>query len=335
MTTPSFSRLVALLGVLLAMGCGQTTSPNAPLISASTSSSEVAKSTTSTFPLTVTDGLKRSVTFARKPERIVSLAPKNTEMVYAFGLGKNLVGNTSYCNFPEEAKTVEKVGGFSARSISLEKVVALKPDVVLAAGALHQSVINELERLEIPVLALGAESHDELYEELTLLGRVTGHEEEAADIVEKMQTRIGRVQEVAKRIPEEERVTVFYLTWDDPLMGAGPKSLAGQLITLCGAKNLIEDVSAEYPQISQEALLARDPQVIVAPQMASLPVTVEGLRAKPGWENLRAFKENRVHVLNGDLMSRCGPRLVEALEQMAHAAYPERFPLPSAETKVP
>jgi iron complex transport system substrate-binding protein len=79
-------------------------------------------------------------------------------------------------------------------------------------------------------------------------------------------------------------------------------------------------------------LLDRDPQVIIAPQMASLPVTVESLHAKPGWKDLRAFQTHRVHILNGDLMSRCGPRLVEALERMAHAAYPERFPLPEAES---
>lgn len=320
---------VTLVALFLAAGCG---GPAPPTSSTIVDTLGPDPATTDASPLTVTDGLKRSVTFARPPERIVSLAPKNTEIAFSLGLGNKVVGNTTYCNFPEAAKEIDKIGGFTARSISLEKVVALRPDVVLAAGDIHQPLITEFERLEIPVLAMGAESFEELYEEFRMLGRVTRREEQATKLVEGMQARVRAITGVAKSIPEAERVSVFYLAWDDPLMGAGPKSYAGQLMALCGGVNLIEDVSTAYPQISQEVLLDRDPNVIIAPQMASLPVTVESLREKPGWKDLRAFKENRVHILNGDLMSRCGPRLVEALERMAHAAYPERFPVPEAES---
>ena len=124
--------------------------------------------------MTVVDGLGRKVTFPRAPERIVSLAPKNTELLFAIGAGDRVVGVTSFCNYPREAQTRERIGGFSGMSQSLEQIVALKPDLVAAAGELQWPVITELERLGIPIVSLGADSLAGLYRELDLLGHLTG-----------------------------------------------------------------------------------------------------------------------------------------------------------------
>ena len=130
--------------------------------------------------MTVVDGLDRKVTLPRVPARIVSLAPKNTELLFAIGAGERVVGVTNYCNFPPEARSRKRIGGFSSKSQSLEKIVALKPDLVVAAGELQWPSITELERLGVPVASLGAESLAGLYRELDLLGRLTGHEDDAA-----------------------------------------------------------------------------------------------------------------------------------------------------------
>lgn len=332
----SISRYLVLAVLLcLAVGCTRgTPTPSAtpvakPVVTTApvaTVEATATKPSSAAYPVTVTDGLQRSVTFTKKPLRIISLAPKNTEILFAMGLGDQIVGNTTYCNYPPAAKDKEKIGGFSARAISLEKVIALKPDVVLAAGDLHRSLINELERLEIPVLALDAESLDDLCDEFELLGRVTQTEQVATTLATDLRQRIAAVKSIAAKIPEAERATVLYVAWDEPLTVAGPTSYIGQLISFCGARNVVGDTSARFPQVSQEVLLARNPTVIIAPAMASVPVTVDSLKAKTGWSQLRAIQEGRVYVMDGDMLSRCGPRLADALEQMAHEIYPDRFP---------
>jgi iron complex transport system substrate-binding protein len=284
------------------------------------------------FPVTVVDGLGRRVTLPRRPDRIVSLAPKNTELLFALGADDRVVGVTSYCNYPPAARTREQIGGFSAKSQSVEKILALKPDLVAAAGELHESMIAELERLRIPVVSLGAESLAELDRELVLLGRLTGRETVAARLTEQMKARVARVTATVESIEPAKRATVFYHVWSEPLTAAGPKCYLGELISLCGGINIINDVQQRYPHISQEILLARDPDVILAPSAETEPMTIERLKARPGWSQLKAVRSGRIYLIDGDLVSRCGPRLVDALEIMARSIYPDRFPTISEQT---
>jgi iron complex transport system substrate-binding protein len=275
--------------------------------------------------MTVVDGLGRKVTFPRAPERIVSLAPKNTELLFAIGAGDRVVGVTSFCNYPREAQTRERIGGFSGMSQSLEQIVALKPDLVAAAGELQWPVITELERLGVPIVSLGADSLAGLYRELDLLGHLTGRENSAARLMEGMKRRVEQVTATARTIKPGQRVTVFYQVWSEPLTAAGPGSYIGELIAMCGGTNMVSDAKEQYPHISQEVLLAGDPEVILAPSSEAEPMTVERLRTRPGWSKLRAVRNNRLYLINGDLISRCGPRLVDALEIMARSLYPDRF----------
>ena len=149
-------------------------------------------------------------------------------------------------------------------------------------------------------------------------------------LIAGMQNRVDSVKAVVQTIPKKDRVTVFYMTWDDPLTAAGRKSYAGQMLEICGGVNVISDVSLRYPQISEEALLDRNPDAIIAATMTSNRWSEESLRARPGWEKLNAIQKSRLYLLDGDSVSRCGPRLVEVLEAMAHAIYPDYFPTPSA-----
>lgn len=315
--------------LLITAGCGkniesevQTKSTERESPATESTGTPIAKAS----PRVVTDGLNRQVKLSRVPERIVSLAPKNTEELFAIGAGDRVVGVTSYCNFPTEARQRDQIGGFSSKSISLEKIVSLKPDLVVSAGEIHGPIVAELDRLEIPVMALNAESLDDLFRELKLLGTVVGCEEQATQLADRLQNRVRAVRDVSETIPQEKRASVFYMTWEEPLTAAGPSSYLGQMIQICGGANIFDDVTTRYPQISEEVLIDRNPEVILAASMGSMQRSVEGLRAKANWAELKAVRSGRIYLLDSDLVSRCGPRIVDALEDMAHALYPDKFP---------
>ena len=284
------------------------------------------------FPFEVTDGLGRQVTLSEIPQRIVSLSPKNTEMLFAVGAGGQTVGTTTYCNYPPAAAQIEKIGGFSSKSISLERIVNLKPDLVLSVGELHAPIIQELERLSIPVIAFSADSFAGLFDDLQLLGRMTGHEAEASTLVSKLQERVDLVKEKASSVPSPERLTVFYYVWGEPLTGAGPTSYLGEMIQFCGGVNVIDDPSTRFPKLTMEVLLAKNPEVIVSSTNHSDLVSVESLQSRPGWSGLTAVQAKRIHLLDGNLVSRLTPRSVDALELMAHAVYPAHFAAPRDES---
>lgn len=277
------------------------------------------------FPMTVQDGYGNELTFPAPPRRIVSLAPKNTELLFDIGAGDLLVGRTSYCNHPQAATDCAEVGGFSSNSISMEVLVSLKPDLVLLAGNIHRTTADELTRLGIPMLALEGETLDELFADIEVLGRITGNENEAAELADEMQARIARVTQRIGDVPARERVRVYYQVWDEPVSAAGPASYIGELIALAGGRNIIDDESERYLRISEEVVLERNPDVILSATMASRPVRVEQFLEKTSWREIRAIRNGRVHVLDGDLLSRCSPRIVNALEQIAPLLYPDRF----------
>jgi iron complex transport system substrate-binding protein len=318
--------LVALAG--FALGCRYPAAPS------SVSAISVAKSpagTAAEFPLQIVDGLDRKLTLAKVPQRIVSLSPQNTEMLFALGAGEQIVGVTSYCNYPPAAQKLPQVGGFSSTSISLERVVGLNPDLIISAGEVHEPIIGMLESLGLPVLALDGETFGELGDELTLLGRVTGHEPTAAALVKTIDDKLAAMRAAAAKIPPDERVRVYYHIWSEPLLGASPISYQGEMVEICGGVNIIDDRTSRYPNLSLEVLVARNPQVILTSAHHGVFFSAENLRARPGWSELQAVKDQRIVLLDGDLVSRCSPRLVDALGIVAHAIYPERFPeVPSA-----
>jgi len=336
---PSGYRTILGTVVLTLMGCQKSSPlsesrPERPATVATASSHREAASGTATkFPYEVTDGLGRKVTIAKIPQRIVSLSPKNTEMLFAVGAGDQTVGTTTYCNYPPAASKTEKVGGFSAKSLSLERIVSLRPDLVVSVGELHAPIIQELERLEIPVIAFAVDTFDGLFEDLQLLGRITGHETEASSLVRKLIERVDQVKEKAQSVPANEKLTAFYYVWGEPLTGAGPNSYLGEMIQICGATNIIEDTSTRFPKLTMEVLLAKNPDVIISSSNHSDLGSVKNVESRPGWSGLKAVQTKRVHLLDGNLISRCSPRTVDALELMGHALYPAYFAAPIEESK--
>jgi iron complex transport system substrate-binding protein len=278
------------------------------------------------FPLTLTDDLGREVTIENKPQRIVSLAPSNTEILFAIGAGEQVVGVTTYCNYPQEAQTLEQIGGFSAETISVEKIVALKPDLVLCTGKFHETVIEALEQVEVTAYAVDAETFDQVYASIEVIGQMTGHNEEATTLVAQMKERVAAVESVVAQIPDEERPTVFWETWDDPLMTAGPTTFAGQMIEKGGGVNLFAEVTERYPQISIEEVIQRNPDIIMGPDSHGEALTADHIATRPGWETVKAVQDEHIYVFDGDITSRAGPRIVDGLEMIARTLHPNRFP---------
>ena len=263
---------------------------------------------------------------AARPGRIVSLAPSITEILFAVGAGPQVAGLTEYCNYPPEAKQGrEVVGGYSADSLSVEKIVSLKPDLVFANGSAHKSVSDALAAAGVTVFNLDPKDVEGVYANIRAAGALTGNTAGSESVIADMKARIGKVEAVVAGIPEGQRLKVFYEVWDEPLMSAGPDSFVGQLIDLAGGVNIFADVAEQYPVVSSEAVVARNADVILGPNSHIEGLTAEKITARPGWAELPAAKAGRIVIVDGDVISRSGPRLADALEAIARGIYPERF----------
>jgi iron complex transport system substrate-binding protein len=269
------------------------------------------------------DRLDREVRFSKIPTRIVSLSPSTTELLFALGLGSSVVGRTEHCNYPLEALDIAKVGSGTLEGISREAIVSLQPDLVLCKWDSHQPLIETFEKLAIPIVAFGPENIQDMFKEARLIGSITGHQTQAEQLVDRMSARLERLKAVVSKISVQDRKRVFYQVWDAPLMTAGPTSFIGELLTTAGFNNVFSDMTNRYTRVSSEVLVERDPQIIFAPTTHSTEVKLESFATRSGWENVTAVREGKIYIINGDQVSRCGPRLLDAMEQMIRLGYPD------------
>ncbi len=283
-----------------------------------------SKNTANSFPMVLTDDLGRNLTLDKAPSRIVSLAPSNTEILFYLGLGDKVVGNTTYCNYPEAAKNCTKVGGFA--DPSLEKVVALKPDLVLATD-IHKPLLESLEDAGMKVLVLDPKTIEGIISNIQLVGKACGVENKAIELNQVLTNRINAVNEKIANIPDNQRPTVYCEIWDQPLMSVGKDSLIGQVIRMAGGINMTDDSGEEYPQISAEIVIARNPAVMINSYgMGSAKVvTPAEIAGRKGWSQLAFIKNDRIYSIHSDLLNRSAPRIVDGIEKMAQCLYPELF----------
>ena len=276
-------------------------------------------------PLEFTDGLGRLVTLAETPQRIVSLAPSATEILYAVGAGAQMVGRDSFSNYPEEAKTLADVGG-SMGSYSYEVVTNLNPDLVVAAEINTPEQVKALEDLGLTVYYIANPvSLDGLYSILETIGQITGHADTATKLVDSLKTRVDIV--AAKTATITSTPLVFYeLDGSEPAKPwtAGPGTFIDLLITKAGGKNVGSVLSGSWAQISAEELLLQNPQIILLGD-AAYGTTPEQVAARAGWNTIDAVVNGKVFAFNDDLVSRPGPRLVDALEELSKLLHPELY----------
>ncbi|MFW6149985.1 MAG: ABC transporter substrate-binding protein [Chloroflexota bacterium] len=279
----------------------------------------------SATPDTVEDDLGRVVALDAVPERIVSLAPSNTEILYALGLEDRVVGVTDYCDYPPEAEQKPKVGGYSTPDI--ERIVALEPDLVLATDMHEQEIIPNLTARGLAVVALEPHDLQGILADIRLVGRVTGTDATAAQVTGEMQDRIDTVAD--KVASAGERPRVVYITWHDPLWSVGTGTIIHELMEQAGGHNIFHDATG-HKAVSLEPIIARDPQVIVAGtgHGAAKESPLRWARQETRLAVVQARKNGRVHGIDADLMTRGGPRVVQALEKLASFFHPDAFDHP-------
>ena len=320
--------ILTLLFALAITGCAPASSPTeAPAPVATEISATEAPATeapAATDRLTFTDGLGREVTLEGPAQRIISLAPSNTEILFAIGAGDQVVGRDQLSDYPAEAANVTDIGS-TFEALNTELLISLESDLILAAEINTPEQVKQLEDLGLTVYYLkNPLTLEEMYANLEIVAQLTGHEADAATLIESLKARVAAVDE--KIAPVSSRFSVFYeLDATDPAkpFTAGKGTFITLLIERAGGYNIAAEIDG-YPQMSLEEVVAADPAFIILGD-ARYGVSPESIAERPGWSNLSAVTNGNVVPFNDDLVSRPGPRLVDALEELAKLLRPELF----------
>ena len=267
----------------------------------------------------VTDDAGRRISLPSKVDRVITLAPNLTEIVFAVGAGSTLVGNTTYCDFPEAAKKVEKVG--DTLHPSLERIIALHPQLVIISTASQLEVFTrQVENQNIAVFVTDPHDLEGVFRSIIQVGEILGHDVQAQTLVQQLRARTAYVEEAVKHL---KPVRVFYQLSAEPLYTAGHDAFVTDLIRRAGATSVTADVPGAWPKYSAESALAAQPEAIILPTGGSMgegnSVVAEALRHSP------AVAEGRVYKINDYHLVRPGPRAVDGLNEMARALHPEAF----------
>ena len=267
----------------------------------------------------VVDEAGRRVRLPLHIDRIVSLAPNLTEIVFAVGAGDRLVGRTEYCDYPEAAKNVAKIG--DTMHPSIERIIALKPQLVLVSTASQlEAFTKQLDEQRISVYVTNPRSLDEVFRSIGTLGDLFGEHNRAASLVVDLRKRADAVETATKQV---KPVKVFYQVSGEPLYTIGRDAYLTDLVRRAGGISVTADVPGAFPRFSDEAALAARPEAIILPGGDSMGAANSSVAAS--LKNSPAALNNRVYRVNDDHLSRPGPRLVDGLEEMARALHPEAF----------
>lgn len=332
----ALARLIITIIAVMIMGlvvsaCGGSSAPaEEPVESSSPTPAPVetqettVEPTEGVYPLTIVDGMEREVVLPGPAQRIVSIAPSNTEILFAIGAGDQVVGRDEVSDYPPETLEVTSIGS-TYGELNTEVILALEPDLVLAATITSPEQVQTLEVLGIPIFLLAnPEDFSGLLENIRVVGILTGHEAEAEALAEQLDARIQLVTQTAT---DAGLVSVFYeVDGTDPTApwttGAG--TFQDVLIGLVGGENIAADI-AGWGQMSLEEIVTRDPQVVIFGEGPWVPTTVESYSDRSGWGEIAAVVDGRVYGIDTNWVDRPGPRLVDALEEMALMIHPELF----------
>jgi iron complex transport system substrate-binding protein len=273
------------------------------------------------YPLTIIDITGTAVTIPQEPQRIISIAPSNTEILFALGLVDKIVGITNYCNFPEETKNIEKIG--ETFPLNLEKIVSLKPDLILAyAGQLNE--IPRLRELGLNTIVIEPLNLQETLKSIQMVATVGGIPEKGNILVENLSQRIDQIKTEVSNLEITKKPKVFIGGIYETIWTPGEGTLFNELISLAGGINMAAGFSG-WTKISPEFIVKEDPDIIIIPIGAMNPgdelKIKENIYQRPGWSNLSAIKNQKIFIVNEDLFFRPGPRLVDGLERLYKIFY--------------
>ena len=304
--------ILAVLGAVALSGCGSD---------ASTGGEASPAASASSGPITVTDGTGVTVTMDQPATRIVSLAPANTEIAYAIGAGDKMVAGTSYDDYPEEAKSLPKIGDFANPNV--EKIASFNPDLVLAAGGIQDKLRTKLEGLGMKVYVVDPKTYDGVMTDITNLGQLTGSTQQAQQVTDTMQKAKDDVQ---AQVAFASRPATFLEIYSKPLMTAGGETFIDDMITLAGGTNLGATAGSGFPTFSTEVLFKNDPAVYIADSGSmSKPGDIT---KRAGFGVLTAVKDGHVYVIEDSIIARPGPRLAQGLQDLVKMIHPEAAAAP-------
>ncbi|MCD4839213.1 MULTISPECIES: ABC transporter substrate-binding protein [Neobacillus] len=276
------------------------------------------------FPVSIKDASDQVVKIEKKPEKIVSLIPSNTEIAFALGLGDEVVGVSDFDNYPEEVTKKEKIGGME---FNQEKVISLKPDLVLAhaSTALNsQAALQQLKDVGIPVLVVNdAQNFEQVYDSIKMIGKATGESENAEKLIADMKKRLAELKTKAAEIKEKKKVLIE-VSPEPEIYTTGKNTFMNEMLSWINAENIAADQEG-WIKMDQEAMIQKNPDVIITTYGYYVENPAEKVLSRKGWENVKAIKNKQVIDINSDRVTRSGPRIVEGVEDLAKAIYPEVF----------
>ncbi len=280
------------------------------------------------FPLTVTDDLGRTITIEKLPQRIVSLAPSNTEILFALGLGDKIVGTTDYCDYPEAAKSKPRVAGYI--NPDLEKMVSQQPDLIIADAIHENTVLPALEKLDLTVIVTSATSLDVVLNDIKLIGEITGKSKAAARLVDDLSERIQAVTTKTSELTPEQRPGVLYTIWYDPIWTMGSGTFTDDLIWKAGGANIFSEDFEKSHVVSLEAIISKNPQIIIVSGMGTTgDLIYNNIMKESRLAEVDAMRNSRIYkISDANLIERPGPRVVDGLEEVAKFIHPEIFSTP-------
>ncbi|MBT2689170.1 ABC transporter substrate-binding protein [Bacillus sp. ISL-47] len=319
-----YSLLAALLlaaGVLA--GCGE--SAEQPEKNDSAKEEQSAGEEKTDFPVTIKDAIDEEVVIESKPERIVSLIPSNTEIAFELGLGEEVVGVSDFDNYPSEATEKEKIGG---QEFNVEKIISLSPELVLAhesTAELAAAGLQQLKDAGIPVLVVNnAENFDQVFESIMMIGEASGEKAEAENLVEDMKKKLEEIKAKAAQIKEENRKSVYVEVAPAPeIYSPGKNTFMDEMLSTINAKNAVTEEG--WVKIDPETIVERNPDVIVTTYGYYTEDPVGEVVNRDGWQDVSAVKDEHVTDVDSDMVTRSGPRIIEGVEELARAVYPETF----------
>ncbi|MHB8104674.1 MAG: ABC transporter substrate-binding protein [Dehalococcoidales bacterium] len=317
-----------ILGAALFAGmltaCSTSPESTTPIVTSTTATSTPTVTPTQTpSSFTIKDYYGREITIKNNhPQKIVSLAPSNTEILFALGLGDRIVGVTQYSDFPPEATTKPSVGAYDNPNI--EDIVAMEPDLVLATDAQSNSIYQQLENRGLTVVAIVPHNIPEVLQSITLIGKITGQDKEAASLVADMQKRIDAVVEKTSKLTASEKPRVFYIIWHDPIWTTGNGTFEDSLIEMAGGINIAHALGG-YVGMSLEALIDANPQIMIAGvgMGTGEDLPLQFVQTEPRLKDIDARKNDKVYSVDMNIVSRPGPRIVDALEAFFKIIHPE------------
>lgn len=316
--------LILLMTAAMFAGCGTAPVKQTSVEAVQPKAETEAKPSESKFPVTLTDDAGNEVTIEQEPQKIVSIQASTTEISFALGLGDKIVGVSDYCNYPEEAKSKEKIG---ARDMNAEKILELLPDLVLVTDyhdEKHANILEQFRQAGSKVVVIGsASSFEDAYRHMRMIAKATGTEEKAEAIIKDMETRLEAIKEKAQTITNPKKVWIEVSPAPD-IFTTGKGTFLNEMLESIQATNVAGDQEG-WVKFTEEQIVNLMPEVIITTYGYYVDKPADGVLKREGWQEVPAVQHKQVFDVHNDTVTRPGPRLIDGVETLAELIYPETF----------